>query len=458
MPRVSKKSSAKSSASARPKAKRAAYTYRDYRKASKAEQAGKGMKYPGAGSKIGSAIGSVFGPAGSLVGSALGGLAHNALHYLTGFGDYQIKKNALMETNDPPRVLNRGKEFVVRHREYITDIYSSPVNALNSPSPFNIQKFTLQPADFNTFPWLSQISSKFEQYRIEGMIFEYKAMYSDAVVTQNGAIGNIILATEYNAGQPAFPNKIVMENYEFAQSCKPSQSVIHPIECARSQNVLSELYVRSGSVPAGEDIKTYDFGDFYIASVGIPTATANTPINLGELWVSYQISFLKPKIFTSSGSYIDSGWAHFTTSAPSASFGASTVMPGNPAPTTSSNITGIAFVNANALTIPRLSVAMNYLVQAQWVDAGGSASPSWIAPVATVSGGSFVPGFGQTNVTQIPNAALSSNGAHTSYMVNVPAATAAGQTTNITYSSFTAPASLTIRVDVMINAVPVVVN
>ena len=95
-------------------------------------------------------------------------------------------------------------------------------------------------------------------------------MYSDAVVTANGSLGSIILATEYNAGAPPFANKQAMENYEFAQSCKPSCSVLHPIECARSQSVLSELYVRTGIVPPNEDVKTYDFANFYFASQGIP--------------------------------------------------------------------------------------------------------------------------------------------------------------------------------------------
>ena len=91
------------------------------------------------------------------------------------------------------------------------------------------------------------------------MVFEYKSLYSDAVVTQNGSIGSIVLATEYNSGAPAFTSKQAMENYQFAQSAKPSLSVLHPIECAPKQNVLSELYIRPGAVPAGQDVKTYDF-------------------------------------------------------------------------------------------------------------------------------------------------------------------------------------------------------
>ena len=233
---------------------------------------------------------------GSRVGAMIGDAAQGLVKHVTGFGDYKIQKNVLLEeTNSPPQVINRGKEFVIRKREYIGDVYSAAGSA-NSVSLFNVQRFPIQPGDSSTFPWLSTIADKFEQYRIEGMLFEFKSLYSDAVVTQNGSIGSIVLATEYNAGDTNFLNKQQMENYEFAQSCKPSHSVIHPIECKRSQSVLSELYIRPGAVPAGQDVKTYDFGDFQIASQGIPLGSAGAAVNLGELWVSYQIVLIKPQI------------------------------------------------------------------------------------------------------------------------------------------------------------------
>ena len=69
----------------------------------------------------------------------LRGLAQTLIHKVTGFGDYTlpgygVTANKLLETNDPPIVMNDGKEFVIRHREYITDIYSGVAGSAGAPA------------------------------------------------------------------------------------------------------------------------------------------------------------------------------------------------------------------------------------------------------------------------------------------------------------------------------------
>ena len=139
------------------------------------------------------------------------------------------------------------------------------------------------------------------------MLFEYKSMYSDAAVQTGGSLGSVIMATSYNAAKPLFASKIEMENYEFAMSAKPSVSMCHPIECARGQTPLNELYVRTQSqLIDDQDIKTYDLGRFQIASQGIPCS--GSALSLGELWVTYQIRFLKPRV----SDYLDSGYTRLS--------------------------------------------------------------------------------------------------------------------------------------------------
>lgn len=407
------------------------------------------------------AAGSAFG---GRPGAEVGGLLNRALYALTGFGDYTVQQNVLLdESNDPPSVVNRSnKEFVMRHREYITDIYSAGGSA-NTPSVFNNQTFSINPGQSGTFPWLSSIAGKFDQYRLEGMLFEYKSLYSDAVVTQNGSIGSVILATEYNAGAVAFVSKQQMENYQFAQSCKPSHNVLHPIECARSQTVLPELYVRPAAVPIGEDVKTYDFGDFQIASVGIPLGAAGAPVPLGELWCTYQIAMLKPKIpGVGPASYTDSGWSHFNTNNLVGQFTSAAPLAGGSGnaansiyPLPQNNIPGIGFT-PSSITIPLTTSPMRYMIDLWWT--ADVSTGSFNAPATgTITNGLLINASIMTGSYVIPNvgAPAANIGAAGKYFVEVPAI----QGTNVLctiplQSNGTFPATGNVRLNVFVNAVP----
>lgn len=453
------------------KAKRTAVVgHGAYRKvAAKRSPAKKGMKYPGAGAGIGTAIGGAFGgPAGAAIGGLLGGAAHKLANSIFGFGDYEVQRNALIldETNNPPLITNSGKEFIIRHREYVTDVYSAS-GAANTPSVFALQSFFLNPGDFNTFPWMSALADKFEQYRVEGMVIEFKSLYSDAVVTQNGSIGSVVLATEYNAAAPAFTSKQAMENYQFAQSCKPSLSVLHPIECARPQNVLTELYVRPGALPVGEDRKTYDFGLFQIASQGIPLGAAGAAVNLGELWISYQIALLKPKIPTAASTDIDSGYAHFYTAVPAVgAVTAALPMPNNGSvvKATSSNIDVYQPTGSNnTLSFNLGPTPRKFQLDFYWDTDPVVNDPTavWRAPTLGFTNCSSLQ---PSNSGPIPNILVPvvsgiGNGTSMHYMIQVPAYTPSAPISTIVLSAtglYSTTANT--RINAFINSIPTNVN
>lgn len=247
-----------------------------------------------AGANIGGAIGSLFGPAGSALGSLLGHGAQSLVKMVTGFGDYNVNRNSLMPgALEPPMIVNQltGKGIVVRHREYIADITSSII--------FTTQQYAINAGLVGTFPWLSQIAESFEEYCIHGMLFEFKSMSSDAVLSTaaNSALGTVIMATQYNALNPGFVDKREMENYEFSNSAKPSESFIHPIECKGTETPVKCLYVRIGSVPTNADQRLYDLGVFTIATQGMQSAVGT----IGELWVTFEIEFFKPKLISGLG-------------------------------------------------------------------------------------------------------------------------------------------------------------
>ena len=204
---------------------------------------------------------------------------------VTGYGAYRGAGSKIM-SGSPPTVQNSSTGFIIRHREYIGEMIGSQA--------FTGYAFSLNPGLNSTFPWLASVAQNFEEWVPRGIIFEYKTMSSDAVVSTNAnaGLGTVIMATEYNPYNGAFSNKQQMENYENAKSCKPSQSMIHGVECAKHLNVQGSFFVRTGDVPVGQDIRLYDLGLFQIAAQGMQAFGSN----IGELWVSYEIELRKPRI------------------------------------------------------------------------------------------------------------------------------------------------------------------
>lgn len=255
------------------------YTYGDKSNMGPWERAGRG---------IGGVLGQQF-----LGDSKLGSKIGSYLHYIGkifGSGDYvtspqAVKNNVLVNESQTPQ-FGVGKNTVhVKHREFLGDVYSSA-----TPGAFNLQSFPINPGNYKTFPWLSQVcGASFQQYRINGMVFEFRSMSADALNSTNTALGSVVMSTDYDSKDSLFTSKQQMENTEFGISCKPSSCAIHAIECARNQTSVSELYIRAFDVPEGADIRLYDMGNFQIATVGMQAAS----VNLGELWVSYDITLIK---------------------------------------------------------------------------------------------------------------------------------------------------------------------
>jgi len=245
---------------------------------------------------IGREIGSKFGF--GVAGRALG----QAISKISGHGDYNtsefpVENNLLVNKSEVPQFSGSKTSNIVCHREYISDITTSA-----SPNTFSLSSLSINPGQNGTFPWLATIAQCYEEYRIHGMVFEFKSTSSDALNSTNTALGEVILATNYNASSTNFSNKLAMENSEFAQSAKPSLSQAHAVECKPQQNPLGIYYVRTGSLPSGQDIRFYDMGNFQIATNGFQ----GTSVNVGELWCTYMIEFLKPILPLTAGGNMSS--------------------------------------------------------------------------------------------------------------------------------------------------------
>lgn len=252
------------------------------------------------------------------VGSFLSNTAGKLFTSITGLGEYKIQQNTLLTNNGPP-VFSGEAQTVISHREFIADVVGS--------TDFNIKRYPVNPGISTTFPWLSQLASSYQEYKLEGLIFEFVSTSATAVSSTNTALGTIIMTTDYDSTDPEFVDKKEMEAYQYTVSGVPSVNHIHPIECAPDQNVLTNQYVRSihdDVSDLSKPINFYDRGQFYIATQGM-----QAPSTIGELWVSYKVKLMKPKLAASVGDTFIASWSNTAGSTswwPTASSGPGSVI------------------------------------------------------------------------------------------------------------------------------------
>lgn len=240
---------------------------------------------------IGSGLVSTFVPGGSLAMSA----ARAAGKVFEGQGSYV--SNSLVASGDPvPSFVAApdGSTVTISHREYIGDVFAPPATDV-----FQNTAYSVNPGIERTFPWLSQIASNYDEYTIHQLMFSYRSTVAD-FASASGQVGQVIMATVYNASADPFSDKAQMMQYDATMSCKTSETMIHGVECdpAKLSGPVGR-FVRTNPVLVGQDVNNYDHGLFNIAVTETPPTYANQA--MGELWVSYTVQLRKPKYFTNRG-------------------------------------------------------------------------------------------------------------------------------------------------------------
>ncbi len=331
-------------------------------------------------------------------------------------GDYSVQSNNLYrkgEAIQPGQVIPSfgvGNNVTrIKHREFIQD-YLVP----SSPAAFSNTTFTINPGNVICFPWLSAVAANYQQYKFNGLLFEFRTMTSE--VTAGGAMGTVIMATNYDVNDSPFPDKLHMENSQYAISAKPSSSILHTVECAPNLTATKLLYVRnaSSSTSATSDNRFFDLGLFQMASTGLSAAAGTA---LGELWVTYDISLYKPEVATTSAAagqtLVGSGAVSKTNV-----FGASAVS------------TGAVIANASGSTLT-FNIPGQYLV-------------NFIVTAGTVLTNAGAPGGTASNKQNLWDSVTAAGTTMTSlYRVNIASA---GQTLILDYSGAGTVTATTTRV------------
>lgn len=220
------------------------------------------------------------------IAGALGGWVGDKVGTALGLGEYKVQQNSIIgEGVTPPYMHNDDDMIIVRHREYLGDVYSSA-----TPGAFSVTNYPINPGLAVSFPWCSISAVAYREWKPLGMLYEFKSNTGFVSNASSPAVGMVIMATDYNAFDTnPFANKLEMENNMYTTSAKSTESFYHPIECKSERNVLGKFFLRSGSIPDNQPPQLYDLGTFSIASVGQPTANQN----LGELWCTVEIGLSK---------------------------------------------------------------------------------------------------------------------------------------------------------------------
>jgi len=234
-------------------------------------------------SRIGRALGNFVSPGVGTIAS----MAGKAIDRVLGHGDYTVRMNTIM-SNQAPQFASTGTGMRIAHREYVCDV--------NSTEFFSTRDYLINPGNKLLFPWLSAVANSFEEYELKGLLVTYKPTSGTAISSTSAAMGSVILSTEYDVLKPSFSTKQEMEAYQYTTPTVPYTGCIHPVECAPSMTVLPKKYVTSkteiSALDADDDPRLHYLGRFVYATAGQQSAG---PV-LGELWVSYDVVFYKPRL------------------------------------------------------------------------------------------------------------------------------------------------------------------
>lgn len=227
-----------------------------------------------------------------------------------------------------PKFKFGNKSVRIEHRELCQTVTT------NSSDDFVVAfALPLNPGQSTTFNWLSTQAIGWEQYKFHKLRFRYLTRVS----TTNS--GSVMLIPDYDAADSAPTSEFVASSYE---DCR-EDVIWKDIVCVLDPKGLSGMYDRHfnrfGALDPNLDIKTYDVGRLFVAHIG----TGSAPVQIGKLWVEYDVEFFKPQLPPSGVSDLYGG---LVTGA--------VMSAGNPLGTgaaISANSAGISIDNASNLTI-----------------------------------------------------------------------------------------------------------
>lgn len=181
--------------------------------------------------------------------------------------------------------LPTARGVVIEQREFLTSVQIPPSVS------FYTYSYTVNPGLSSIFTWASRMASQYTKYRLS-IEFVYEPTCPSI------AKGSITMIFDRNATSPIPDSKAQAFAYENAVS----SNVWMPSKYD-AVSTTSELYIRTGTLPAGQDQKTYDMGQFIIAITDADLSYATTQ-DFGNIFINYKLTLLDTKLISNAGDFM----------------------------------------------------------------------------------------------------------------------------------------------------------
>jgi len=239
--------------------------------------------------------GAIGGALGGPVGRTLGRMGGGFVSHLVGFGDYTVRQNSVMQGSmggvsgkDSSFDPSGSARIRLRRRECV-GVITAPAD----PAAFNTTTLRIQATNSTLMPWGGGIALLFQEYQLHGGVFSFESTFSN--YSAAGPLGTVVMSTQYNAADRPFHDVDAMLNSAFRTSGNPSENLNHGLECDPALQDAKFLKCRNHSNDwSTQAPNNYDFGNFTIATVGLPAACANAQI--GRLYFTYDLELLLPRV------------------------------------------------------------------------------------------------------------------------------------------------------------------
>jgi hypothetical protein len=168
--------------------------------------------------------------------------------------------------------------MIVSHSEYVTDVSGST-------SGFSVEKsIAINPGLAVSFPWLSQIATRFESYRFKRLQYKFITEQSTA------STGFLALVPDYDPTDPEPASKAQAFQYVNVVKSAPWQNLT---QTSSLQDLVKRktYLVRDSPISGSQTLGLCDTGNMFICAGGQTDSSV-----LGEIWCDYEVELMTPQI------------------------------------------------------------------------------------------------------------------------------------------------------------------